>query len=53
VVVGGEILTFGWLEFGAEGRKLMSEEEVDTLKKMIASSAWTRDNKLVEKIQPT
>lgn len=51
VVVGGEILTFGWLEFGAEARKIMSEEEFAVLKKMIAESAWTRDNNLVEKIQ--
>ena len=51
VVVGGEILTFGWHEFGSEAQKLMSKDEMSELKRMIKDSAWTRDEKLLDKIK--
>jgi CRP-like cAMP-binding protein len=51
VVVGGEILTFSWKEFGNAARENFSEEEMATLKKVIADSAWTRQEDLMEKIK--
>jgi CRP-like cAMP-binding protein len=49
-IEGGVILTFGWRDFSSVARKLMSDEEMKTLKKTIADSAWTRENNLMEKI---
>jgi CRP-like cAMP-binding protein len=51
VVVGGEILTFSWKQFGADAKEHFTEEEMATLKKVIADSAWTRQDNLLEKIQ--
>jgi len=47
---GGVILTFGWREFSAMARKIMSDEEMKTLKKTIADSAWTREDNLMERV---
>ncbi len=51
VVVGGEILTFGWKEFATQAREHFNDEEMATLKKVIAESAWTREDNLMEKLQ--
>jgi len=51
VVVGGEILTFSWKEFGAAAKVNFTDEQMDTLKKVIAESAWTRQENLLEKIK--
>ena len=48
--MGGEILTFRWKEFGAVAREFYNEDEMATLKKVIADSAWTREDHLFEKI---
>ena len=49
VVVGGTILTFEWKDLGAAARQFFSEEEMATLKRMIAKSAWRREENLFDK----
>ena len=50
VIVGGDILSFGWWDFGAAAVEFYTGEEMATLKKVIADSAWTREDNLYEKI---
>ena len=50
VVVGGEILTFSWKDFGHCAKSLYSPEEMQTLKKIIADSAWAREEHLRERL---
>ena len=49
VVVGGDILSFGWREFGVAAREHYTKDEMAVLKKVIAESAWTREDNLFEK----
>lgn len=48
VVVGGKILTFSWKALAAECRELYRDEEMDTLRKAIYDSAWTREKGLFD-----
>ena len=46
VVVGGEVLTFSWKGFGTTAKQFYTPEEMQTLKAMIAESAWAREDNL-------
>ncbi len=46
VVVGGTVLSFVWRELGAAAQQLYTEEEMATLKRIIAQSAWRREENL-------
>ena len=50
VVVGGKILSFRWKELGLIAREFFSDEEMESLKRVIMDSAWTREKNLSEKI---
>jgi len=49
VVVGGKILTFSWKALAAECRELFEDAEMETLRKAIYDSAWTREKGLFDK----
>lgn len=51
VVVGGKILLFKWRDVAQHAREVYNEEEMDTLRKIIHESAWTREKDLFEKIK--
>lgn len=51
VVVGGEILTFGWRDFASQAREQFNNEEMATMRNLIAESAWAREDKLLERVQ--
>jgi len=51
VIVGGQILSFGWHDFGAAAQEFYNEDEMAALKKVISDSAWTREDNLFEKVQ--
>ena len=51
VVVGGEILTFSWTDFGKAARQFFDEEEMETLKKAITECAWMRQKNLLERLR--
>ncbi|PCJ67094.1 MAG: hypothetical protein COA73_00305 [Candidatus Hydrogenedentota bacterium] len=51
VVVGGEVLKFEWDALGNIMREFYTDEEFAAMKKMIAQSAWTREENLAEKLR--
>lgn len=51
VVVGGKILTFSWDALAKECRAVFSDAEMETLKKAIYDSAWTREKGLFDKLK--
>lgn len=50
VVVGGTILTFAWKDLGVAARQFYNDEEMATLKRIIAESAWRREENLFDKV---
>ena len=50
VVVGGTILTFSWKALAAECRATFTDDEMESLRKAIYDSAWTRERGLFEKL---
>ena len=51
VVVGGEILSFGWEEFSVVAREIMSADEMALLNKLLLESAMARKSNVMEKIR--
>ncbi|MCH7960053.1 MAG: cyclic nucleotide-binding domain-containing protein [Candidatus Hydrogenedentes bacterium] len=51
VIVGGIILTFKWRELAEEAINVYTDDEMNTLKKVIAESAWTREKDLFDKVK--
>ncbi len=51
VIVGGIILAFQWRDLAREAIEIYTDDEMNTLKKVIAESAWTREKDLFEKVQ--
>ncbi len=51
VIVGGEVLMFEWNALGNMMREFYTAEEFGAMKKMIAQSAWTREENLAEKLR--
>lgn len=51
VVVGGSIMTFEWKALGTQAKAFFSEDELSSLKKIIAGSAWRREDALFEKLK--
>ncbi len=50
VVVGGKILTFSWKALAAECREKFDDAEMESLRKAIYDSAWTREKGLFDKL---
>jgi hypothetical protein len=51
VIVGGEILSFGWQEFSVVAREVMTTDEMDILNKLLLDSAMARKSSVVEKMK--
>lgn len=51
VIVGGILLSFQWRELAKEAAKIYTDGEMNTLKKVITESAWTREENLFEKVK--
>jgi hypothetical protein len=50
VVVGGKFLTFSWKALAVECLEAFSDAEMQTLRKAIYDSAWTREKGLFDKL---
>ncbi len=51
VIVGGRILLFEWNELSGLCRTYYTEEEFETLRKVVHESAWAREKDLFERIK--
>ena len=51
VIVGGIIPSFQWRELAKEAAKIYTDDEMNTLKKVIMKSAWTREENLFENVK--